>query len=235
MTNIFFYCDKGVNRSLLNMLISQLSKFSCHKISAKGVLQDGWQKKCDLFVISGGRDLPYVEKLKQEGCQKIRDYVLSGGRFLGICAGAYFASSFVEFDKGGKLEVLGRRDLRFFNGKAVGPVFGVNTFRYNSEFGVRAPLICYKDENGELLLKVYYNGGCYFDTKIARYNLLAKYLELDKPSIIKCNVGDGKAILSGVHFEYSPLLSKNPVQELVDEEEKRKRLFKSIFDQLGIF
>ncbi len=76
----------------------------------------GWQENTALLVIGGGYDLGYINALKTGGTNLIRDYVIDGGSYLGICAGGYFGSSFVEFDKGGPLEVCGKRDLRFYPG-----------------------------------------------------------------------------------------------------------------------
>ena len=44
-----------------------------------------------LLVMPGGRDLPYVESLSGLGNREISQFVKSGGSYLGICAGAYYA------------------------------------------------------------------------------------------------------------------------------------------------
>ena len=46
-----------------------------------------------------------------------QEFVENGGSYLGICAGAYFACDYIEFDKNGPLEVVGPRDLKFYPGK----------------------------------------------------------------------------------------------------------------------
>lgn len=50
-------------------------------------------------------------------------YVQSGGSYLGLCAGAYYASSQVEFEPGSTLEVVGDRELDFFPGTARGAAY----------------------------------------------------------------------------------------------------------------
>ena len=57
---------------------------------------------------------------EKTGNERIREYVSKGGKYLGICAGGYYASSYVEFEKSTTLEVLGDRELSFFPGKAIG-------------------------------------------------------------------------------------------------------------------
>ncbi len=61
------------------------------------------------------------------------------------------------------------------------------------------------------------------------------------PAIIECNVGKGKAILSGVHFEYNPnLLDKtnpflNPViPKLQSDNDQRIRLLTHLFNRLNL-
>lgn len=69
-----------------------------------------------LFVIGGGYDLGLINSLGAAGMGNIKRYVQSGGSYLGICSGAYFACDRIEFDKDGPLEVVGDRFLKFFPG-----------------------------------------------------------------------------------------------------------------------
>jgi biotin--protein ligase len=179
-------------------------------------------KQADLFVMPGGRDLPYVEALSGRGIQVIHDYIAAGGRFLGICAGAYFASSYVEFDKGGDLEVLGERALKFFPGKAIGPAFP--PFMYNSDAGARVLPLSYNGDTQQFAAHSYYNGGCFFEPRpSSQYKVLATY-EDGRAAIVTCSVLKGKALLSGVHFEL-------PLRDCI-QEQSRQRLMKTLFEQL---
>ncbi|KAJ1334871.1 biotin-[acetyl-CoA-carboxylase] ligase [Batrachochytrium salamandrivorans] len=63
----------------------------------------------------------------------------TGGRYLGICAGAYFACAAVEFELGRHdYEVIGPRPLRFCPAVAVGSVTAPIRFEYNSEMSAAA-------------------------------------------------------------------------------------------------
>ncbi len=147
----------------------------------------------------GGRDRPYHAHLQGVPNQKIRSFVENGGCYLGICAGAYYGCKQVEFDLGFPLEVFESRELSFFSGSAIGPAYGAGTFEYSSEKGARMALI----EAGNRKFHVYYNGGPYFSGDFSNVKILARYVELpaSPPAIIECQVGEGKAILSGVHLE----------------------------------
>lgn len=153
-----------------------------------------------ILVMPGGRDKPYQDCLAGEGVQAIKEFVGGGGHYLGICAGAYFASGRVVFEKGTEMEVDEDRDLKFFPGTAFGTMF--KGFVYNSEEGAHAVNL---GDHGDGPVVVYYNGGCCFQapelydgvTVVARYEDLA-----DKPAaVIKTGYGGGSVLLSGPHWE----------------------------------
>ena len=68
------------------------------------------------MAIGGGYDMGFLTALGEKGVTHIRDFVLSGGSYFGICAGGYFACDSIAFDEGGALEVCGDRPLKFFPG-----------------------------------------------------------------------------------------------------------------------
>lgn len=47
----------------------------------------------ELLIMPGGKSWEYLKQLGVEGQKQIKDYVQDGGSYLGICAGAFFASS----------------------------------------------------------------------------------------------------------------------------------------------
>jgi hypothetical protein len=56
-------------------------------------------------------------------CLCASGFVNSGGSYLGLCAGAYYACSSVQFEQGSRLQVLGDRELAFFPGIACGAAY----------------------------------------------------------------------------------------------------------------
>ena len=78
-----------------------------------------WQDSCAALVLGGGYDLGFLQSLGQEGTDEIRSFVLQGGTYIGICAGAYFACDHIEFEKGSKMEVCGNRPLKFYPGTGL--------------------------------------------------------------------------------------------------------------------
>jgi len=228
---IFIYSGAGVaERSrretpvLLESLLAS-SGYETYLVNASAFNDPDWMEKVAVLIMPGGSDLPYLRHLSGHYNDEIRDYVTKGGSYLGFCAGAYYASAFIDFDRGGELEVLGERELKFFPGVTKGPAYGVGTYFYGSDNGARmVPLKwCWEEEEvGQDVppLKIYYNGGCIFleAEKYQGVKVLARYDDIPgKPAaIIECTVGEGRAILSGVHPEFT--LDSLPVQSPQSKE-----------------
>ncbi|KAF8579829.1 class II aaRS and biotin synthetase [Ramaria rubella] len=249
--NVLVYNGSGVSQTSLSHTLTSLKAlllphFAVQTITAAALASQPWPSSCALLVIPGGRDLPYVTSLAP-ATRTIKSYVENGGAFLGICAGAYYASKRVEWETGTKLEVSGDRPLGFFDGVCRGSVYP--GFAYESESGARA--VAVEDvEEDEIMHGMYYNGGGEFVGVefSSATTILAKYVgdEGDgKIAAIHCHVGKGSAILWGTHPEYpltnEPLLSalarRNPPftsQELRTNEERRWKFMRKTLSSLGL-
>ncbi len=241
---IYIYKDVGNSQSALLQAVNTFktvspSSFTVKTIDAKEVIKNNWSRDAALFVMPGGADLPYVKKLNGKGNFYIKNYVKNGGAYLGLCAGAYYASLQVEFDKNGALEVLGIRELAFFNGKSIGPVLA--KYDYKTQSGARAAKIKITSSNLKEAT-IYYNGGGYFNNadKIKNVKVMGYYSN-QKPAIISIKYDKGYVVLSGVHFEYdSSLLDpKDPflvklIPELNSSNKNRLVLLNNVLKELHI-
>lgn len=206
----------------------------------------------------GGRDIPYFNRLKGKGNEKIRKYVENGGKYLGLCAGGYYASSKIEFEVGTENEVKGDREICFFPGLARGSVFPY--FDYSTSKGAHAASILFEGETQPI--PIYFNGGCEFifssgwfvelfsnelninTSKIEEFpqiKVLGKYEKTNTPAIVECSIKLGKAILTGIHPEFIPssLNSsdedlKNILPSLLLHDSRRVILFRSLLKNLGM-
>jgi glutamine amidotransferase-like uncharacterized protein len=233
---IAIYSDEGVSLQATNVLSHRLRemKTAFAFITSKDI-KDGKLSSFSTLALPGGRDVPYHEKLKGKGCKEILNFVEAGGLYLGICAGAYFACSELEFDLGLPLEVKGKRDLGFFPGKAVGPAYGNGTFCYQSPKGSRAAKLLLPSRH----LFCFFKGGCLFENAEEKkeIQILARYgdLEGNPPAIIERSIGKGRAVLSGVHIEYkssdlNPLGEEEKliIPKIEETEKERNDLFLSL-------
>lgn len=246
-TNVLIYAGPGVSQPCLLHLRASLrsllsTRYDVLSVSAESLIRDPWTENCALLAFPGGRDLGYLNSLGEAGCKRIRDWLHDqGGRYLGLCAGAYFASGSVEFELGRQgFEVRGERPLRFYPGKCSGTAFP--GFIYDSEDGARDALIGLEGalwrqawESHPPSLAVYYNGGGYFEeVDDSSTTLLARYLELPRqpPAGLLCRVGEeGKALLWAVHPEHP---SVAPVQSNPSIEEPRTKLLRATLKLLDL-
>lgn len=209
------------------------------KIDPVTLKSGSWTNKTDLLVMPGGADIPYTQALNGKGNEIIKSFVEKGGSYLGICAGAYYASAAISFDESGPLEVKGSRELGFFKGKAIGPVLA--PYDYASLKGVRAAAIR-SAEQEPVSFYAFFNGGPYFkDAATYERTKVWGYYQLpySAPAMISVDYGKGRVFLSGVHFEYdvdqldeSNIYVKEALPSLKQTTAERTSFIKSIFDYL---
>lgn len=184
----------------------------------------------------GGRDLSYLAEFRGSN---FFDRLRGGVKYLGICAGAYFAADRIEFEIGrAGYEVQGDRPLKFIDTCAKGALETGKLFYYsdgpNDPKGNNQSIQAITIKTKQLdSLKVAYNGGCYFPQ--AQEGLIYACHENIEPLIL---LKDDEFCLSGVHFEYDPidclLKDKEVFSELLKYERERKGMVKDILRRLGL-
>lgn len=176
MSNVLIYSGPGVSTSCsqhtLKTLQQLLPTYDVQFINSNSIATDPWQHFTSLFVLPGGRDLPFIDELEKKvqlpitrnsssssitastttttAADQIKQYVSKGGKFIGICAGAYYASAACEFEKGVEgLQVVGQRNaLRFFQGTCKGTVYP--GFNYDNEVGSRIVKLVQSNQSGSI-------------------------------------------------------------------------------------
>lgn len=256
--NVLVYAGNGTTAECVRHCIESLRLhlspyYAVVSVSEAAILNDPWMSKTSLLVFPGGADIPYCRSLNGEGNRKIAQFVRKGGKFIGFCAGGYYASSRCEFQVGQSMEVSGSRELRFFPGTARGCVYP--GFTYNSHNGARTTPLKVNDEalpNVDNPVYNYYNGGGYF-VNASQYpgvEVLASYeepLEIfgdnnDRAAVIYCKVGNGDVLLTGSHPEFTPSLLKadespefsNTIEHLRQHDTGRKKFLQACLTKLGL-
>jgi biotin--protein ligase len=257
--NILIYSGPGVGPKSLANTIAMLSSlvaapYVIKTVGPDTIISRDWLADTALLVIPGGADIPYMEKLGGIGNQNIREYVQNGGKYLGICAGAYYAAESIEFAKGDpRLEVVATRELKFYPGLVQGPTYsGFDYVPPQNIAGMRAATITWQVDQPfatNQKFVTYYNGGGHFVaaeqypqiTILARYNPETPNQLADSAAIIECKYGKGTAILSGLHFEWGgasfddsdPRLAAIK-SALLSAEQDRLALAKHLLERLGV-
>ncbi|KAF8005235.1 hypothetical protein HF325_000692 [Metschnikowia pulcherrima] len=239
--NVLVYAGRGSTtegvRQTVELLRQHLSPYyAVVTVSEQALLHDPWQGKTAMLVMPGGADLPYCDVLNGNGNKRILQYVRSGGKFMGFCAGGYYALSRCEFEVGDPaMEVSGLRELAFFPGTCSGCVY--KGFVYESHDGARAA-------------KMTVNTAALDDTPdqvttLARYNGPADLVDdlAEMAAAVYCKHGHGDVVLIGTHPEYAPQLMKPAsedvhfqklVSELEAEDEGRRRFLAACLRKLGL-
>ncbi|RCH84391.1 biotin holocarboxylase synthetase, partial [Rhizopus stolonifer] len=258
--NILVYNDLGASPNSVRHTVSTLKSILGHaydviEIDRRVLQSEPWEVGCVMLVMPGGRDMPYCEALNGEPNGRIQRFVQGGGRYLGICAGAYYASASIEFEKGRALmEIIQERELGLYPGLSRGTAYP--GFVYNSESGARSVTVSlckdtleeYYGTNVPQEINMYYNGGGYFvDPDYDHVTVLCRYKDLDAAAVVHCRVGMGHALLIGTHPEYDvssdDLLSidehasqsvRKILDDLVLSEVERKRFLRAAFARIGL-
>lgn len=256
--NVLVYAGPGASGDFVKFTIDALKQlltpyYAVFPVDAKTIVSEPWPAKTSMLVMPGGADLPYCKLLNGEGNKVITNYVRKGGRYLGLCAGAYYASGRCEFEVGDlSMEVSGPRELQFFPGITRGTAF--KGFEYDSDVGAKIVdlevngLPAYPDSH----VSNYYNGGCVFVNTSAYSNVevLASYqdqMEVEdddnrKAAVVFSKIGLGCALLTGTHPEISAAHLKyekdhfreSLASNLELQEEKRSQFFRHCLLKMGL-
>lgn len=166
--------------------------------------------KYDVLTFPGGG--PYDKYLSQENMDAIRDFVNSGGGFLGTCGGSVLG---IELGLLDAKAIWGQYEaFAFFRGplllnltSSLNPIaFGCSSLLESMYFA--GPYISNIGNNVETIASYYArtsNLSVYFPEISKAYNYAPKPEVIDdfwgKPAIIAGKFGSGKVVLSGVHPE----------------------------------
>ena len=203
--NILIYTGQGTSRRAVEHTFASLKEAAPHHrlvpANRNMLSSPHWQGDAALLVLPGGRDALYAEVLAGEPDTNIQTFVAAGGSYLGICAGAYYASDRIVFALNQpEFEVQGARPLKFFRGLCQGPM--TPNFDYDDFRGPQAWSVC--PTGG---MAYYHGGGTFVDAQhMAGVEVLHTYdVEGKQPATVACRFGEGLAVLTGLHLEYSGL------------------------------
>lgn len=167
---------------------------------------DLWKQGTILLIVPGGRGSAFQSNLGHEGNAKISSFIEEGAAYLGVCAGAYYASHRITFEKGTEFQILGQGGLKVFAGEASGSIREL-TMPYRMDRLETSTIVKLVLAENSLNAHLFYWGGPRLipfnageeDQVIARF----AQVQADNIAVVCCQHGDGKALLSSVHPEIS--------------------------------
>lgn len=143
----------------------------------------------------GGWAWPYVRDVPPDAKRALRAMVASGGAYIGVCAGAYFAADLIRWE--GRLVEY---DLDLFDGTAEGPIDVIEPWR-----GWRMTsldLVPHEIHAGASTQQALYWGGpALHPATGGRSTELARYRATGETAALTFGYGQGQVLLMGCHLE----------------------------------
>jgi glutamine amidotransferase-like uncharacterized protein len=197
---VAIYNDRGVwpvGRAAVENMLTAL-EVSWQLVSAKEL--NAGDLQVDVLWLPGGWSGDYEEQITLQGMEHIRQFVHAGGRFVGICAGAFFASALIVWE-GETFDY----PFGLFAGEAVGPIVEIapwpqrimTSVHLETQHAMNITLATPRQQ-------LYYGGPAFTPNNSQTIDIVATYAETGEPAAITLQYGTGRVFLTGLHFETGP-------------------------------
>ncbi len=197
--SVAIYDDRGADSSSV-IALTHLAEWLGNEVTSvdhndiiAGVLEDQ-----DILIMPGGWAEYYWYDLWGPAVFRIRNFVASGGGYVGICAGAFFACDSV-FWENEKYDY----PLDLFEGAGIGPINSIAPWPSLAMCSI-SPVLNPPIFPGRLHQdSVLYWGGPFFaEYSPGQSETLFLYDETGEPATVTFFYGAGRVLLSGVHPEF---------------------------------
>jgi len=177
-------------------------------------------ESASVAIVSGGDGFAIADALKGQGFRNLREFILKGGMFVGICAGAYLPlPSSVEPLSDFNISTTKIENIRCEarRGSSYSPREAVPYGNCSIVHPIRGPIEIADGSRKSIVAPLY--GGPVFkepkkDAVMMRYNsftpetefqldrAMVEAMMLNKPAVIRVIHGDGSLVLFGPHLEH---------------------------------
>lgn len=238
------YFDEGVCAQSADALVFQFKstlspEISVEKVNSHFLSMENWEGRTVVLAMGGGVCSTWEENLGEKGMKKIRDYVFNKGKFIGLCAGAYFVAAKSFFQLSGQEPKEKMRLVSLFPGKAIGPM--VSSTNHLSLEAAQAIKVSFTIDGFVTSGHLYYQGGCSFVLSENDVDTTVLAHHQSQPVAIHAKAGTGDYFLCGLHpeFIWEEALMKVPLigslaKTLVAEESFRKSVWQEINKKLSL-
>ena len=165
-----FVYDPKCSVQCANGMINALSSHYEFRLFSKNEMEEGFFDDFDIVAFPGGiGDSDSFDNLLKHNKKAVTDFISRGGRYLGICMGAYWAGK-------NYFNILGDTDAVQYITQPDTDIF--------TEFETVATVYWH-----ELESKMYFYDGCAFVGDLENCDIVATYDNGDAMAIVKNNVG----------------------------------------------
>lgn len=179
-------------KSILDTLAFDWVEVTYDEIN-NGIMQSGF----DGLIMPGGWSGEWKNQIDTVGNLSIREFVFNGGVYVGVSAGAYYASDIVIWEG-----TTYDNPLNIFIGVAEGPIpeiapwpeYTMTEVNLNQEHPIN-------DGLGGNLTVLYFGEPYFYTLSGGNMEVVATYVYNDEPAIITFEYGEGMGLLLGPHLE----------------------------------
>jgi glutamine amidotransferase-like uncharacterized protein len=151
-----------------------------------------------IICFPGGDMYQYAQDISGAGKEKVRNFVRSGGGYIGICGGGYFASETVIW-QGSQLPMTA---LGLFKGSAEGPINAIVPYPQRGMCQVDIVAAGHPiTESVSSPQWILYYWGPVFKPKTSEATVLGKYHQINQPAMLAFEYGKGRVFIIGAHPE----------------------------------
>jgi len=200
------------------------------EVGEKEVLPEKWNPSKTLFILPGGKAGEYDQSL-QEKVKPLKAFVEQGGCFFSVCGGSYFASKRTVYQISPQELLEKERTLGLFEGTAQGPLIPSDSDDISFHHGALQVRWNKTEEKSPVLIS---GGGAFIPNKGGvNHEVLVSYDDPLVPkelsaAVVKCYVGQGRAILSSLHLGYHASDIDVPIYEKAFPAHNWKQIVKNL-------
>lgn len=199
--DVAIYSDEGTDEDCVQATknMFQWMGYTVTLVNAN-YIRNGALHNCSILCVPGGDMYQYAQELSSDGIKKIKTFVYTGGGYIGICGGAYFAGEEVIW-RGNQLPMT---SLGLFSGRTEGPIDEIIPYpRYGMcKVNIVDTVHSITESEPDSMWILYYWGPILVPNGDGSIDILGRYDEVDQPAIVAFDYGYGRTVLIGTHPEF---------------------------------
>jgi len=232
-SNVVIYSDEGTWEDGIVALEHFLDwkGYSVSRVFADEINSNSGFLDADILIIPGGYAYDYSLKINHIGNVNIHNFVNNGGAYLGICAGAYYASDSIVWE--GEQYPY---PLNLFSGISIGSIHSIIPWDNYTMTSIGVNKNNSINEFQPNSYSTLYFGGPFFQSSTIDFDTIATWSDYyNLPAAINFGYGKGRVALIGPHFEIEENDTRDGTSfadDLIDNDSEWHLLW-SIFDWLS--
>jgi biotin--protein ligase len=199
--DIALYADKGADEDCIKATqnMFQWMGYTVALVNAY-FINNGGLGNFRMLCVPGGDMYQYAQHISSKGKEHIKNFIIGGGGYIGICGGAFFAGEKVIW-QGSELPMT---PLGIFPGTTKGPI---NEIILYPDYGMCKVNIVdlthfITESESDSAWILYYWGPELIPNNDAALNILGRYDIGDQPVMVALEYGAGRVFLIGTHPEF---------------------------------